>query len=102
MRRLTRPCIAVLLLISGIGSAMPDLLVASFDGFQVLRCDERPGAFLGVFIRGLPNDRPLSMTAGTDGSLYMSASIISAPLSSPSSGASMVSPARSSMSSCTH
>jgi glucose/arabinose dehydrogenase len=53
------------------GSVDPDLLVASFDGMQVLRYDGTTGAFLGLFAAGLPGDRPLGITLGPDGNIYV-------------------------------
>lgn len=62
----------VLLLVGGSnGSARADLLVASFDGGRVLRYEASTGASLGIFATGLPGDRPLSMTLGFEGNLYV-------------------------------
>ncbi len=61
----------LLLLINWNGPARADLLVASFDSFQVLRYDDTTGAFLSTFATGLPNDRPLGMTVGPNGNLYV-------------------------------
>src|SRR5690242_18918140 len=61
--------IALLLFLANSGRA--DLLVSSFDSFQILRYDDATGAFLGGFATGLPGDRPLGMTIGPDGNLYV-------------------------------
>jgi DNA-binding beta-propeller fold protein YncE len=71
MRAFTSVFGVLLLLVSWNGSARADLLVASFDSFQVLRYDDTTGAFLGTFATGLPNDRPSGMTVGADGNLYV-------------------------------
>jgi hypothetical protein len=72
MRTVTAISVVLLLLVSWNGPARADLLVASFDSFQVLRYDTTTGAFLGTFATGLPGDRPIAMTVGPDGNLYIS------------------------------
>lgn len=71
MRAFTSVFGVLLLLISWNGPAQADLFVASFDSSEVLRYDDTTGAFLSTFATGLPNDRPLSMTVGPDGNLYV-------------------------------
>lgn len=70
MRALISAVGMLFLVIGWNGSARADLLVASFDSFQVLRYDDS-GAFVGSFLTGLPNDRPIAMALGADGNLYV-------------------------------
>jgi streptogramin lyase len=71
MRAFTYVVGMLFLMVGWSGSARADLLVASFDSYQVLRYEDATGAFLGIFATGLPGDRPLSMTVGPDGNLYV-------------------------------
>lgn len=82
MRAFTSVFGVLLLLVSWNGPAWADLLVASFDSFQVLRYDDTTGAFLGIFATGLPNDRPLGMTVGADGNLYVGTNNFGPPFQS--------------------
>ena len=70
-----RVLLSVLIVIVLAGSCAPpawaDLLVSSFDSFQVLRYDQTTGAFLGAYATGLPGDRPLGLTFGPDSNLYV-------------------------------
>jgi DNA-binding beta-propeller fold protein YncE len=72
--------IALVLFIAN--SARADLLVSSFDSFQILRFDDVTGAFLGAFATGLPGDRPLGMTIGPDGNLYVGVNNFGPPFGS--------------------
>lgn len=70
MRLFTSIFGVLLLLINWTGPAQADVLVSSFDSFQVLQYDDA-GAFIRAFATGKANDRPLGMTMGADGNLYV-------------------------------
>jgi len=72
MRAITSLFGVLLLLVSWNGPARADLLVASYYTSELLRYDTRTGAFLGSFATtGTPDYRPLSMTVGPGGNLYI-------------------------------
>jgi DNA-binding beta-propeller fold protein YncE len=82
MRSLASAAVALLLALSGTRPAWADLLVSSFDGFQVLRYDQTTGAFLGIFAAGLPGDRPLGLAIGPDSDLYVGVNNFGPPFQS--------------------
>src|SRR5579859_862349 len=60
-----------LLIMLGYQTARADILMASRDTAQILRYDDKTGAFLGIFAHTNAMTNPEALTLGPDGNLYV-------------------------------